>query len=96
MIRYRPRAAAFLALGLSCLLIYLLVAIFGPTGMQRVRQLERELASEQAENDRLAQHNRELEEEIVRLTEEPEHREAMARFHFGLIGPDEVFVQEAE
>ena len=96
LIRYRPRGSAFLALALAGLLLYLLVAIFGPTGMQRVRQLEQELAGQQAENERLAQHNRELEAEIVRLSEDPEHQEAMARYHFGLIGPDEIFIQEAE
>ena len=96
MIRYRPRFSAFLALGLICLLLYLLLAILGPTGMQRVWQLEQELAGQRAENDRLAQRNRELEEEILRLADDPGHREAMARFHFGLIAPGEVFVQEAE
>ncbi|MCY4324893.1 MAG: septum formation initiator family protein [Betaproteobacteria bacterium] len=96
LIRYRPRPSAFLGLGLAGLLIYLLIAIFGSTGMQRVRQLEAELAGARAENERLAGRNRALEEEIVRLADDPQHRESMARYHFGLIGPDEIFIQEAE
>ena len=96
MIRYRPRGSAFLAAGLAGLLFYLLFVVFGPTGMQRIQQLEQELADQRNENERLAQHNEELKREILRIAEDPQHRQAQARFHFGLIGKDEVFVQQAE
>ena len=68
----------------------------GKGGLLDIWSMKRDISSQQQQNDRLKQRNRELAGEIVNLQKGTEAIEERARSDLGLIRPDEVFVQIIE
>jgi cell division protein FtsB len=82
-------------------LLLLLVALqfrlwFGEGGMRQVWQLERDLAAQKAENERLSARNADLAAEVEDLRGGREAVEERAREELGMIGPDEEYYQVVE
>ncbi len=82
-------------------LLLLLVALqfrlwFGEGGMRQVWQLERDLAAQEAENEKLSERNAELAAEVEDLRSGREAVEERAREELGMIGPDEEYYQVVE
>lgn len=63
----------------------------GDGGVGELRQLERQLAEQQAENDSLRQRNQLLESEVLDLKNGLEAVEERARADLGMIRDDETF-----
>lgn len=63
----------------------------GDGGLGELRQLERQLAEQQAENDSLRQRNQLLESEVLDLKNGLEAVEERARADLGMIRDDETF-----
>lgn len=63
----------------------------GDGGVGELRQLERQLAEQQAENDSLRQRNQLLESEVLDLKHGLEAVEERARADLGMIRDDETF-----
>jgi len=83
-----------LALLLALLLATLQYALwFGDGGIAEVRRLERAVATQRAENDRLARRNELLAAEVIDLKEGLEAIEERARHELGMIRADEAFYQ---
>jgi len=83
---------------LGALLGALLVLIqyplwLGKGGWLRVWELDGQVASEQAKNERLAARNAGLEAEVLDLKQGLEAIEERARYELGMIKGDEVFFQ---
>lgn len=68
----------------------------GKGGLLDIWNMKRDISTQQEQNDRLKQRNRELAGEIVNLQKGTEAIEERARSDLGLIRPDEVFVQIIE
>lgn len=79
---------------LAVLLFYTLA--FGKGGLLDMWNMQRDIAAQQEQNERLQQRNRELAGEIINLQKGTEAIEERARSDLGLIKPDEVFVQIIE
>lgn len=79
---------------LAVLLLYTLA--FGKGGLLDMWNMQRDIAAQQEQNERLQQRNRELAGEIINLQKGTEAIEERARSDLGLIKPDEVFVQIIE
>jgi cell division protein FtsB len=82
-------------------LLLLLVALqfrlwFGEGGMRQVWQLERDVAAQKAENERLSARNADLAAEVEDLREGREAVEERAREELGMIGPNEEYYQVVE
>ncbi len=89
---WRIRFSPFAALALVGVLFYQAYVISGPTGLGTVNRLQAELEEQLAENEAIGQLNRELEAELDRMDDAAASTEELARYHFGLIKPGEVFV----
>lgn len=79
-------------------LLVLLLAIqwplwFGKGGWLRVRELERDLNSQNAVNEELRLRNQKLRSEVASLRDGVEAIEERARYDLGMVGNDEVYVQ---
>ncbi len=80
------------------LLVLLLLALQFPLwpgkgGLLELRELRREVATQQAENERLRERNLALEAEVIDLKEGLEAVEERARSEMGMIRKGEVFYQ---
>ncbi len=73
-----------------CGLVYF---IMSHPNVDRLEQLEGELHELQAQNDELADRNRELERQILALRDDPRLAERRARESVGLARPDELLFQ---
>jgi cell division protein FtsB len=80
--------------------VYALVALlvvlqyplwFGSGGVIALWQLKREIAAQQAENDRLRERNHALEAEVLDLKQGLEAVEERARAELGMVKQDETF-----
>lgn len=88
------RLAAILTfLALVCGIAYF---VFSHPGLERLERLEREARHLSAQNDALAKENEELEEQILRLRDDPRLAERRARETVGLSRPDEIIFQFEE
>lgn len=67
--------------------------VFSHPGLERLERLEHEARQLAAQNDALANRNRELEEQILALREDPRLAERRARETIGLSRPDELIFQ---
>lgn len=86
---------------ITIILFSLLVAIqyplwFGRGGWFRLEEIERQLKTQQAENDRLMRRNAQLSGEVRDLKEGMDSVEERARYEFGLIKRGEVLFQFVE
>lgn len=79
---------------LSAMLAYTLA--LGKGGLLDIWNMKQDISSQQEQNERLEQRNRELAGEIVNLQKSTEAIEERARSDLGLIKPDEVFIQIIE
>ncbi len=79
---------------LAILLAYTLT--MGKGGLLDIWNMNRDIAIQQEQNDRLQQRNRELAGEIINLQKGTEAIEERARSDLGLIRSDEVFIQIIE
>lgn len=72
--------------------------VFSHPGLDQLEELEGELAELEAQNEKLADRNAQLEREILALRDDPRLAERRARESVGLARPDELLVQfdEAE
>ena len=68
----------------------------GPGGMSELRQLETQLATQQAENEALRQRNLMLENEVLDLKNGLEAIEERARADLGMTREDETFYRVIE
>lgn len=82
-----------LASMLICFLILLWVVFSPISGWLRSVRVNRELAELQAENETLQKQNKNLKEEINKLTKDPEYLEGIARDRFGMLKKNEVIYQ---
>lgn len=73
------------------LIVFLQLKLWGRDGAPKVEGLERAIAEQQAENERLKARNAALEAEVLNLKEGREAIEERARSELGLIGKDEIF-----
>ena len=89
----RPNAYELTIVLLSALLITLLVKIFGATGLGRIAALEQEIQRQQVEVETYIQRNQLVADEIAKFKNDPSQIEVLARYHFGMIKKDEVFIQ---
>ena len=85
-----------LATGVVLLAVVLYTLGFGKGGLLDLREMVDGIASQQMQNERLKNRNRELAGEIVNLQEGTEAIEERARYDLGLIKDGEVFVQIVE
>jgi cell division protein FtsB len=76
---------------LLLLIVALQLKLWGREGMAKVDDLERAIAAQRAENERLKARNAALEAEVVNLKESREAIEERARAELGLIAEDETF-----
>ncbi len=86
---------------LSFVLLALLVLVqfplwLGKGGWLRVWDLERQVALQQASNDRLLERNRSLEGEVKDLRDGVGAIEERARYELGMMRSEEIFVQLPE
>lgn len=81
---------------LLVLVVLLQLRLWGRDGMPKVDDLERTIAEQRVENERLRQRNAALEAEVVNLKEAREAIEERARAELGLIAPGESFYQVIE
>jgi cell division protein FtsB len=68
----------------------------GRGGWVRAWDIDRQLAAQKAQNDRLAARNEALTAEVQDLKQGLEAIEERARFELGMVRQDEVFVQIVE
>jgi cell division protein FtsB len=90
----RPEAIAVprvLIAVLLLLIVALQLKLWGREGMAKVDDLEKAIAAQRAENERLKARNAALEAEVVNLKESREAIEERARAELGLIADDETF-----
>ena len=66
---------------------------FGDGGVKELRQVQRMVADQRAENQILLQRNKALALEVRDLKEGSEALEELARSELGLVGPEEEFFQ---
>ncbi|MBF2734779.1 MAG: septum formation initiator family protein [Betaproteobacteria bacterium AqS2] len=85
---YEWASAALLAL-----LAVLAVRIAGDTGYGRIALLEEEIAERRAEADAYLQRNQLIAAQLQKIKSDAGQVEVLARYHFGMIKPDEVFIQ---
>ena len=85
-----------LATGVVLLVVVLYTLGFGKGGLLDLREMLNDIASQQMQNERLKNRNRELAGEIVNLQKGTEAIEERARYDLGLIKDGEVFVQIVE
>ena len=78
---------------LAASLVALVAKIVGPTGLGRVASLEGQIAALQVEADTLLQRNQLIAEDLQRIKTDDRQVEVLARYHFGMVKPGEVFVQ---
>ncbi len=84
----------WLTLSLAVLLALLQYVLwFGDGGVRDLWQLERQVAEQQSENERLTERNDALAAEVRDLKTGLEAVEARARLELGMIKEDEVFYQ---
>ena len=74
-------------------LVWLLISVLGNTGFGRVLILEQDIAKEQIEVATLLERNQLMAEKIDSLKTDNQEIEFLARYHFGMIKSDEVFIQ---
>lgn len=68
----------------------------GRSGVPRVRELQRQVAEQQARNDAAREHNGRLAAEVRDLQEGLEIIEEKARVELGMVRPNEILVQYAQ
>ena len=85
-----------LSIGIVLAVLLLYTLAFGKGGLLDMWNMQRDIAAQQEQNERLQQRNRELAGEIVNLQKGTEAIEERARSDLGLIKPDEVFMQIIE
>ena len=78
---------------LGLLLIVLVVKINGSTGLGRIESLNQQINDRQIEVDTYVQRNYLMSEQIKTLKTDEEQIEILARYHFGMIKPNEIFIQ---
>jgi cell division protein FtsB len=88
------RILALVLVGLLVLIQYPLW--LGKGGWLRVWDLDRQVAAQQASNDRLRERNAALEGEVKDLRQGLHAIEERARYELGMVRPDEVFVHTGE
>lgn len=66
---------------------------FSENGIREVERLERAVAQQRADNDQLAERNRQLGAEVRDLKTGMDALEERARSDLGMIGPNETFYQ---
>ena len=81
-----------LIVGLVLLLVYLIEAISGSTGLGRINNLEAEIERQQIESDTLLQRNQLIAADLQRIKTDGRQVEVLARYHLGMIKAGEVFV----
>lgn len=74
-------------------LLWLSATTLGSTGLGRIAALERTLAAEQIKVDALQERNQLFAAEVVLLKSDEGQVEVLARHHFGMIKPGEIFIQ---
>ena len=94
MIRLLPRPNAYeLAIVLlAALLVTLVVKIIGSTGLGRIAALEEDIRHQQIEVETYIQRNQLVADEIAKFKNDASQVEVLARYHFGMIKDDEVFI----
>ncbi|HBE92823.1 MAG TPA: cell division protein FtsB [Gammaproteobacteria bacterium] len=85
-----------LATGVILLVVVLYTLGFGKGGLIDLWGMLQDIDSQQIQNERLQNRNRELAGEIVNLQKGTEAIEERARYDLGLIKQGEVFVQIVE
>jgi cell division protein FtsB len=80
------------ALAVSVVLLQYRIWVSGD-GVREVQRLKAAVASQQAQNDRLAERNRQLAAEVRDLKTGMDALEERARSDLGMIGPNETFYQ---
>jgi cell division protein FtsB len=85
-----------LATGVILLVVILYTLGFGKGGLIDLWGMLQDIDSQQVQNERLQNRNRELAGEIVNLQKGTEAIEERARYDLGLIKQGEVFVQIVE
>ena len=85
-----------LATGIVLLVVVLYTLALGKGGLVDLWQMQRDIETQQIQNERLQNRNRELAGEIVNLQQGTEAIEERARYDLGLIKDGEVFVQIIE
>ena len=89
----RPSAYELTIVLLAGLLVTLVAKIFGATGLGRIAALEKEIKLQQIEVETYIQRNQLIADEIAKFKSDPSQIEVLARYHFGMIKDDEVFIQ---
>jgi cell division protein FtsB len=69
------------------------VLVLAPTGLPRLRGLERELSGVQEENKALEREIEFLRGRVQRVRDDPRAVERIARDHLGMVRPNEVVFQ---
>ncbi len=87
---------ALIALLLLLLLVLQFKLWFGDGGLLEVRQLRREIATQQEENTQLRERNAALEAEVTDLRQGFAAIEERARSELGMVGRGETFFQLVE
>jgi cell division protein FtsB len=85
-----------LATGVILLVVVLYTLAFGKGGLIDLWGMLQDIDTQQVQNERLQNRNRELAGEIVNLQKGTEAIEERARYDLGLIKQGEVFVQIVE
>ena len=86
-----------LAIVLGVLIVLIQYPLWlGKGGWMRAWDIDRQLAAQKAQNDRLQARNGALEAEVRDLKQGSEAIEERARFELGMVRQDEVFVQIVE
>ncbi len=92
MLRY-VNTYNLVSLGLLLVLCWLVFRIAGDTGLGRISQLDEQISQQQIKVDTLQQRNQLVAEELQRLRLDENRMEVLARYHFGMIKPGEVFIR---
>ncbi len=78
---------------LLALLLTQLAYLVGDTGYGRVNALQEALAAKQVEVDTYLHRNQLIAAQLRRIKNDPAQIEVLARYHFGMVKPGEIFIQ---
>ena len=74
-------------------LFFLIFRIWGDTGFGRIEVLNEQIAEQRLQADTMLQRNQLMTKQIELIKNDASQVEVLARYHFGMVKPGEIFIQ---
>lgn len=78
---------------LLAVLFFLIFRILGDTGLGRISVLNEQIEAKRLQADTMLQRNQLMAQQIELIKNDSSQVEVLARYHFGMVKPGEIFIQ---